>query len=80
MSDTIALDEPQRVAVQHEVFDDGEGDSVEVGQWVEQRDTVLATHVRYGDGVVAFENRESDDCLLVGTENFISAWTEGATE
>jgi len=31
-------------------------------------------------GVVAFENRESAECLLVSTENFISAWTESATE
>ena len=66
-----------RVAVVYEVFDDDEGDSVEVGQWVQQRDSVIATHIHYRDLVVVFENQDTDDCLLVGADNLISAWTEG---
>lgn len=80
MSDTISFDEPQRVAVVYEAFEDGEGDSLEVGQWVRQRDTVSVTHIHYHDLVVAFENREADDCLTVGAENLISSWTDGVAD
>ena len=80
MSDTITFDKPQRVAVVYEAFEDCEGDSVEVGEWVQQRDTLSVTHIHQQDLSTAFENRETYDCLVVSSENLISAWTEGVTD
>ena len=80
MTDTITFDDPQRVAVVYEAFEDDEGDSVKVGEWVQQRETLSVTHIHQHDLTVAFENRETDDCLVVGSENLISAWTEGVAD
>ena len=78
MSHTIQFPEPQRVAIQHEVFDDS-GD-IETSQWVEERDTVTATEITHTESVIAISNSETGECMLVSTENFISAWTGGAGE
>lgn len=69
------FDEPQRIAIQHEVFDDAE--DIEESRWVEQRDTMQADRIDIGSSVVLFENSETDDVLAVSAENFISAWSAG---
>ena len=68
------FDEPQRIAVHHEVFDDD--GSPEGGEWVKEREVVKADRVDFGTNVVAFINTQTEDELLVSTDNFISAWTE----
>lgn len=69
---TISFDEPTRIAVVSERFDD-EGRN---GEWVKETDRITATHVHFGGTTIAFEHRDGDEMFMVSSEAFIQMWTQ----
>lgn len=78
-NDVRQFDEPVRMAILYESYHDYPEGGFLDGEWTKERETMDVSTIRYHGPFITFEDEKTGSTLIIESENFISAWSDGSS-